>query len=222
MQSFLKLKTINMNQEHNDMDRKLQNKIVDRQIAVRQEEYEDVLRHTLSESSEDAHLKTTYIANFFSYCDYAKKNAGWIPFSKELDFLENYFLMEQLFFGDCFRLHRDCNFIDFAIPSFTVYPLIREIALNLVCCDRLAEIWVSTQKERDTFRIAIRHDVPEESLRDAYFRASNAYGFSLLQERIRQYGGSLTREALAEGLLEATLILPVKTSKDNGPVYLWY
>ena len=210
-----------MKQEYN-IDWKLQNKIVDRQLAVRREAYEDMLSQTVSESTEAAHFNTTYIANYFSYCDYAKKNVGWIPFYKELDFLENYFLMEQLFWGDGFRLHRDCDFIDFAIPTFTIYPLIREAALNLVSCNQLAEIWVSARKEREMVRIAIRHDVPEESLKEADFRASNAYGFSFLQELIGQCGGSLTRVALPEGLIEATIILPVRMSNDAGPVYVWY
>ena len=79
-----------MKQEYN-IAWKLQNKIVGRQLAVRREENEDTLRQTMSESTEAAHFNTTYIANYFSYCEYAKKNVGWIPFYKELDFLENYF-----------------------------------------------------------------------------------------------------------------------------------
>ena len=51
-----------MKQEYN-IAWKLQNKIVGRQLAVRREEYEDMLRQTMSESTEAAHFNTTYIAN---------------------------------------------------------------------------------------------------------------------------------------------------------------
>ena len=118
------------------MNWELQNKIVDRQLAVRREEYEDILRQNMGESTEAARFKTTCIANYFSYCDYSRNNLKWIPFCKE----------------------------------------------------------------RDKVKITIRHDVPEESLRKADFRASNTYGYRLLQDRIGQCGGSLTREALADEL----------------------
>lgn len=204
------------------MCKELRDKIVDRQLAVRREEYENALRKSIGEGTEDARFRTTCMANYFSFCDYAKKNDGWICFSKELDFLENYFLMEQSFFGDLFKLHRDYDFLDFSIPPFTLYPLIREAALNLVCQGQPAEIWVLTEKKKDMVRIAIRHDIPEECLRDADFRTSNAYGFSLLQERIRQCGGSLVREAVPEGLMENVITLPVHAVKELGPVYVWF
>ena len=55
---------------------KLQEKIVDRQIAVRRNEYESALKQLFGRNIEDAKLKT-YIANYFAFCNYSRKNAGW-------------------------------------------------------------------------------------------------------------------------------------------------
>ena len=214
--------TFSMWEIRSSMDRDLQYKIADRQLAVRREEYENALRCSICSNMEKARLITTYIANYFSFCEYAKKMGGFIPFDKELYYLENYFLMEQYFFGEQLILHRDCDITDFAIPSFTLYPLVREAALNLVCCDQPAEIWISTRMEEERIRITIRHDVPEKSLRDEEFRESNAYGFSLLKDRIAETGGILTRRALPEGLMEVTMALQVRQSDTTGPVYVWF
>ena len=200
---------------------KLQEKIVDRQIAVRRNEYESALKQLFGRNIEDAKLKT-YIANYFAFCNYSRKNAGWISFYKELDYLENYFLMEQTFFGDVFRLYKDLAFTDFSIPLFTIFPMIREAAINLVCSGDFAKVWISTYKEKDMIRIVVCHDISEESLQDPDFRVSNTYGFSLLKKRIEQCSGSLTREAAKDGLMENTLLLPAVKTTETEPIYVWF
>ena len=212
----------NTMKQEGKQEKELLCQIVDRQIAVRREVYDNVLRHMLCECDEDSSLYTNCIANFYHYCEYAKKNGGWVAFFKELDYLENCCLAEQLFYGDCFELHRDCDFINFGIPVFTVYPLLREAVLNMVSCEMLAEIWITTYTEDEKVKITILHDIPEECLKNADFRASNTYGFSLVQKRIEQYGGSLKRSATVNGLMENILIIPFMTVKSIEPMFLWY
>lgn len=196
--------------------------IVDRQLAVRKDEYEGVLKRILSSRAENAALYTGSIANFFHYCEYAKRNGGWISFSKELDFLENSFIIEQSFYGECFKLYRDSELVDFGIPVFSIYPLLREAALNLVTCNLTARIWLTADKAGEKVIIAVRHDVPDECLKDEDFIASNNYGFSLLQKHMKQCGGQLRRDATTNGLIENTVIVPFMTIKSTEPVFLWY
>ena len=138
---------------------KLQEKIVDRQIAVRLKAYESTLKQLLRRNRRDSKLKT-YIANYFAFCNYSRENAGWISFYKELDYLENYFLMEQTFFGDVFRFYKDLAFTDFSIPLFTIFPMIREAAINLVCSGDFAKVWISTYKELRDRRELLGQDIP--------------------------------------------------------------
>ena len=209
-------------EQKESQEKELLCQIVDRQIAVRRDVYDSVLRDTLGKCDEDSSFYTNCIANFYHYCEYTKKNGGWIAFSKELDYLENCCLAEQLFYGDCFKIHRDCDFIDFGIPAFTVYPLLREAVLNIVSCEMLAEIWITTNMEGGEVKISILHDIPQECLKNADFRVSNTYGFSLVQKRIEQYGGSLKRRATTNGMMENILIIPFMTVKSIEPMFLWY
>ena len=196
--------------------------IVDRQLAVRKDEYEGVLKRILSSRAENAALYTGSIANFFHYCEYAKRNGGWISFSKELDFLENSFIIEQSFYGVCFKLYRDCELVDFGIPVFSIYPLLREAALNLVTCNLTAKIWLTANKVGEKVIIVVRHDVPEECLRNAAFVASNNYGFSLLRSYMEQCGGQLRRDATENGLMKNTFTVPIVAIESTEPVFLWY
>ena len=66
------------------------------------------------------------------------------------------------------------------------------------------------------------HDIPEECLKNADFRASNTHGFSLVQKRVEQCGGSLKRSATVNGLMENILSIPFRTVKSMEPMFLWY
>ena len=206
----------------NKQESNLLDVIVDRQFAVRKDEYDGVLRRILNGRGKDESLYTDSIANFYYYCTYARTNKGWVSFYKELDFLENSFIIEQSFYGVCFKLYRDCEFVDFEIPVFSIYPLLREAALNLVTSNLMAKMWLTANKVGEKVIIVVRHDVPEECLRNAAFVASNNYGFSLLRSYMEQCGGQLRRDATENGLMKNTFTVPIVAIESTEPVFLWY
>ena len=140
-----------------------------------------------------------------------------------MDYLHNYFLMERMFFKTCFELETEYKASGFAIPPFTLFPLIREAALDLAEAGEPARIWVRSEEEGNGIRITVRYDIPYRCLSDEKFREENTYGFRLLQERVRlSCEGSLEREALKEGLMGCTLRLPKLQTIKHGPVYIWF
>ena len=201
----------------------LRNRIVRRQLQRRSDVYEQRLRGAMSDFSEKGRTIVTCIGNFFQFCEYSTGATGGIPFFREMDFLRNYFLMEQMLSGLRFELKYEDEAHTFSIPPFTVFPLVREAALNLIDAGEPATIWIAVATEGEQVRITVRHDIPLKLLSNMDFRTDNTYGFRLLQERIRlSCGGTLEREALKEGLMNNIFTIPMVLPEEQGPVYVWY
>ena len=201
----------------------MQNLIVCRQLLRRGDIYEEKLWSVINDYSEKCRTIVTYIGNFFLYCKYSSKADKGIPFFKEMDFLQNYFLMEQMFFDTRLELEYESEANVFSIPPFTVFPLVREAALNLAEAGEPATIGITAAAAGEQVQITVRHDIPYGCLSDKDFRVDNTYGFRLLQERIRlSCGGTLEREALAEGLMENIFTIPKVQPAAQGPVYVWF
>ena len=212
-----------MEEQDDERMRSLQSRIVSRQLERRGDVYEDRLREDINDYSDKGRTSVTYIGNFFSFCKYGARSRGFIPFLKEMDYLHNYFLLEQMLLDTSFELETEYEASCFAVPSFTLFALIREASLDLAESGKPARIWVRSEEEGDEIKITVRYDIPYRCLADEEFRKENTYGFRLLQERVRlSCGCSLEREALEEGLMGCTFRLPKLQTEEQGPVFIWF
>lgn len=201
----------------------LRTEIVRRQLDMRREIYDGLLRRYLKRNTKEAKEIVTRVGNFYSFCNYAFQSVGLISFQREIIFLKDYFQLERFWYGNRFAITTDNTAGNFAIPPFTIFPLVREAAINMTECDEDAVINILVKKVGKKIHISICHDIPYILLCRESFRKENTYGFELLKQNVLlSCGGSLVRKATKEGLMENMIIIPELQTIETGPNYLLF
>lgn len=100
------------------------------------------------ENHEKANQAIIQFANYLRGNLLSIESKGPIPFSRELQHIENYVAIEKLRFEDRLDMRYDIGYRDFSLPPLTVQPFV-ENAIKHGICKRLSGGWVLLRTWQD-------------------------------------------------------------------------
>ena len=80
-----------------------------------------------------------------------------IEFREELQTIKSYLQLEQMRFGDRFRVHYDIQTDNFLLPPFTVQPLVENaIKHGVETSEQIGEIWIESYERPEYYVVVVR------------------------------------------------------------------
>ena len=135
---------------------------------------------------------------------------GVIDFTKELEQLEDYIVLEQLRFPDTISFEKDIEEMNFRIPPLTIQPIVENaIKHGLVEHGRSGTVRLHTEKDKENITITVTDDgagfAPEECTKE------DSVGIRNVRFRLESMvHGSLTVESSPGEGTKVTIRIPAK------------
>lgn len=143
----------------------------------------------------------------------ALKTKEPVPFTQELDHVENYLALERMRFGDDLEIIFDIETVDFCVPVLTVQPIVENAIKHGI--HRKGTVVISSREQPDGFEVRVEDDgVGFNPMEGKPGDGRNHVGIVNVGQRIRDLcGGSLTYKSTPGKGTIATLWIPKKIKK---------
>lgn len=142
-----------------------------------------------------------------------------IPFSMELEHIENYVYIEKLRFQDRLAVELDIGARDFTVPALTIQPLV-ENAIKHGACKRLSDgkVTLRTRAGEDAYYIYVEDNGPGFDVSILENGRKESYGLRNISFRLREMMGADIRiDSVPEAGTHVTVTLPRPPRTKGAP-----
>ncbi len=159
-----------------------------------------------------------------NFADYLRGNMNSlkqkapVPFTRELEHLKKYLMLEQMRFGDMLNVEYDIQATDFLIPQLSVQPLVENAVKHGVGMkEDGGTVTIATREEADCYKVIILDDgVGFDTSKPIEDDGRSHVGMENVKQRLKELcDADITIESVVGEGTAATIRIPKKTDEKS-------